>query len=140
MRHNLDWKHGQQTGDGSERPFPPAVQVGPFVFVSGQAATDDTGRIVPGNFVEQMDQAMNNVALVLRHANLSLVDVVQVRAYVQRVADLAEYNRRYLDYFASPRPARTTLTGCLTDQVKFEIDVIAFDARRAGSLCAPDPF
>jgi 2-iminobutanoate/2-iminopropanoate deaminase len=43
-------------------------------------------------------------------------------------ADAAEYNRLYRTYFVEPRPARTTLTSCLNDHVKFEVDVIAHSA------------
>lgn len=51
---------------------------------------------------------------------------MQVRSYLARQEDLAEYNRLYREYFAEPYPARTTLVGCLgTGSILYEIDVVA---------------
>lgn len=117
--------------DGSAL-FSPWVRAGDFVFVSGQASVGEAGTIISGTFAEEMDRSIGNVRRILAEIGLSLSDVVRVSAYVHDPADLDEYNRRYRDYFASPRPARTTITGCLTAAIKFEIDVIAF-AQAQGS-------
>ncbi|MBB5791650.1 Rid family hydrolase [Jiangella mangrovi] len=107
-------------------PFSAYVQAGPFVFVSGQASVDEAGRLVPGTFEEQMRRSIENVRRVLALAGLDLRHVVRTGCYVHDPADAPEFNRIYLEYFPPPRPARTTLTGCLTEQVRFEIDVVAF--------------
>lgn len=106
--------------------FPPAVRAGEFVFVSGQASVDELGTIVPGTFAEEMHRSIENVRRALATEGLALSDVVKVCAYVQDPADLAEYNRLYPRYFPAPRPARTSLANCLTDAIKFEIDVVAW--------------
>lgn len=105
--------------------FPPAVRAGDFVFVSGQASVDESGAILPGTFAEEMHRSIENVRRVLATEGLDLADVVKVSAYVHDPADLAEYNRLYPRYFTPPRPARTTIASCLTEAVKFEIDVVA---------------
>jgi 2-iminobutanoate/2-iminopropanoate deaminase len=110
----------------SHLPFSPACCAGPFVFVSGQASVNPTGQIVTDTFEGEMRRSMENVRSVLAGAGLSLRDVVQVRSYVGRQADLAEYNRIYREYFTDPFPARTTLMGCLGTLLKFEIDVTAY--------------
>lgn len=112
--------------DGYTSMFRSCVRAGDFVFVSGQAAVDESGRLVPGSFAEQMRRAIENVQRVLAGLGLTLADVVRVGSYVRDPEDLAEYNRIYAEYFAPPRPARTTLTGCLTDRIAFEIDVVAY--------------
>lgn len=106
--------------------FPPARRAGDFLFVSGQASVDETGAIVPGTFAEEMHRSIENVRRILADAGLTLSDVVKVNAYVQDPANLTEYNRLYPDYFSAPRPARTTIASCLTDAIKFEIDVVAY--------------
>ncbi len=112
----------------SHLPFPPFSRAGGFVFVSGQASVDATGQIVNDTFEGEMRRSMENVVAVLAAAGLSLRDVCQVRAYVGRQEDLAEYNRLYREYFTPPLPARTTLIGCLGTLLKFEIDVTAHAA------------
>ena len=110
----------------SHLPFSPFVRVGGFVFVSGQASVDATGKIVDDTFEGEMRRSMENVKAVLAGAGLTLGDVCQVRSYVGRQDDLAEYNRIYREYFTGPYPARTTLIGCLGTLLKFEIDVTAY--------------
>ncbi len=112
----------------SPLPYSPAIRVGPWVFVSGQAATDDEGKIVAGSFAEEFERSIKNLERVLTAAGLTLKDVVQVRSYVGLQADLVEYNELYRKWFRTPFPARTTLIGCLGDILRFEIDVVAFDA------------
>ena len=109
----------------SDLPFSPIVHAGTFVFVSGQASVDATGQIINDTFEGEMRRSMENLQAVLAGAGLGLADVVQVRSYVGRQEDLAEYNRIYREYFTEPYPARTTLIGCLGTLLKFEIDVTA---------------
>jgi 2-iminobutanoate/2-iminopropanoate deaminase len=110
----------------SHLPFSPFVRAGAFVFVSGQASVDGIGKIVDDTFEGEMRRSMENVRAVLAGAGLTLADVCQVRSYVSRQEDLAEYNRIYREYFSAPYPARTTLIGCLGTLLKFEIDVTAY--------------
>lgn len=107
-------------------PFRPFVRAGDFVFVSGQAAVDEDGRLVPGSFEEQLRRSMDNVRRVLAQAGLDLGHVVRTGCYVHDPADAPEFNRLYREYFQAPLPARTTLTGCLTEEIRFEIDVVAY--------------
>jgi 2-iminobutanoate/2-iminopropanoate deaminase len=111
--------------DGNTGNFSPAVRAGGLLFVSGQASVDQIGMIVPGTFAEEMDRSMQNVRRVLGDHGLDLGDVVKVGAYVHDPADVAEFNKLYHRYFTPPLPARTTITSCLSDQIKFEIDVVA---------------
>jgi 2-iminobutanoate/2-iminopropanoate deaminase len=119
------------TGDvpTSHLPFSPAIRAGDLVFVSGQAAVDDTGEHVPGTFQEEMALAFSNVSRILNAAGGSLDDVVQVRAYLGSRQFRDEYNANYRSYFADPLPARTSLTVDL-GALKFEVDVVAHIPQR----------
>lgn len=110
--------------------FSPAVKAGGFVFVSGQASVDDTGRIVPGSFAEEFQRTFQNVRKVLAGAGMTLDDVVRVTSYLARQEDLEEYNLIYRDVFSDPPPARTTLANCLGDKptIKYEVDIVAYRA------------
>jgi 2-iminobutanoate/2-iminopropanoate deaminase len=110
----------------STLPFSPALCVGPWVFVSGQASVDDQGQIVTSSFADEMVRSFDNLRRILAAANLTLADVVQVRSYVARQEDLVEYNQIYRTLFSPPYPARTTLVGCLGDLLKFEVDAVAY--------------
>ena len=109
----------------SHLPFSPAVKAGGFVFVSGQASVDESGTIVSDTFAGEMRRSFENVAKVLSGAGLTLSDVVQVRSYVRDADDLAQYNEIYREFFQPPYPARTTITNCLPEALRFEVDVVA---------------
>ena len=111
-------------------PFSPAVRAGGFVFLSGQASVDRTGRIVADTFEGEMRRSLENVRVILAAAGLTFGDVVQVKSYVARSEDLPEYNRIYREYFTEPYPARTTIVDCLGTALKFEIDVVAYEGNR----------
>ncbi len=107
-------------------PFSQAVRAGGFVFVSGQASVDESGKIVADTFEGEFRRSLENVKRILDAARLTLADVVQVRSYVDDMADLQEYNRLYREFFTEPFPARTTVVNCLGGALKYEIDVTAF--------------
>lgn len=109
----------------SSLPFSPAVQVGQWVFVSGQASVDESGNIVTDTFAGECRRSFENVKKVLAGAGLTLADVVQVRNYVGKQEYLAEFNQIYKEFFQAPYPARTTIMNCLGDLLKFEVEVIA---------------
>ena len=112
----------------SHLPFSPAVQVGNLVFVSGQASVDATGKIISDTFEGEFRRSVENLRKVLQSAGADLTNVVQTRNYVRDAEDLPEFNRLYREYFSAPFPARTTITGCLSAALRFELECIAVTA------------
>ncbi len=109
----------------SHLPFSPAVRVGQLVLVSGQASVDASGAIVSDSFEGEFRRSVENLRKVLQSAGCGLAHVVQTRNYVRDAADLPLFNQLYREYFAPPYPARTTITGCLSPALRFEIECIA---------------
>ena len=109
----------------SHLPFSPAVRVGNLVFVSGQASVDATGKIVSDTFEGEFRRSVENLRKVLQSAGADLANVVQTRNYVRDAEDLTLFNRLYTEYFSPPYPARTTITGCLSAALRFELECIA---------------
>jgi 2-iminobutanoate/2-iminopropanoate deaminase len=111
-------------------PYSHAVEAGPFLFVTGQLATDpddDTLPIPPG-IEAQTHKVMDNLARVLRGCDLSFANVVQVRIFLTDFnGDYAKMNEIYAMYFAADRrPARTTVgVTALARGGIVEIDIIA---------------
>lgn len=82
---------------------------------------------------------MENLRNVLQSAGADLAQVVQTRNYVRDVQDLPLFNRLYTAYFSAPCPARTTITGCLSPALRFELECMAVvvdpvGARTSGRL------
>jgi 2-iminobutanoate/2-iminopropanoate deaminase len=108
----------------SHLPFSPAIRAGNLLFVSGQASTDETGRVVSDTFENEMRRTFDNLKKILAAAGLDLSHVVLVRRYLKNQSDWETYNRLYREYFKEPFPARTSLVNCL-GTVLYEVDVIA---------------
>ena len=108
----------------SHLPFSPAVRAGNLLFVSGQASTDEGGRVISDTFENEMRRTFDNLKKILAAAGLDLSHVVQVRSYLKNQGDWETYNRLYREYFKEPFPARTSLVNCL-GTVLYEVDVIA---------------
>ncbi|MBS7706991.1 RidA family protein [Chelatococcus asaccharovorans] len=109
----------------SHLPFSPCTRVGDLIFVSGQASVDATGQIISDSFEGEMRRSIENLRKVLETAGSDLAHVVQTRNYVRDASDLAQFNAIYPDYFREPYPARTTITNCLTEALRYEIECIA---------------
>jgi reactive intermediate/imine deaminase len=111
-------------------PYSHAVEAGPFLFVTGQLATDpdDDALPIPPGIEAQTHKVMDNLARVLKGCGLSLANVVQVRIFLTDFnCDYARMNEIYATYFAADRrPARTTVgVTALARGGIVEIDMIA---------------
>ncbi len=70
-----------------------ATKAGDFVFVSGQVARDEDGRIVAGGIEAHARQTLKNVAHVLALAGCTLEDVVKTTVWLEDARDFDEFNR-----------------------------------------------
>ena len=89
-------------------PYSQALQVGKFLFVSGQVAIDpEKGRIVATGIREQTVRVMENIKAILHAAGYNLSDVVQSNVYLSSMALFSEFNNEYEGTLTrSFRPAR----------------------------------
>ena len=111
-------------------PYSHAVEAGPFVFITGQLATDpdDDSRPIPAGIEAQTHKVMDNLARVLKGCGLAFANVVSVRVFLTDFnGDYARMNEIYQTYFAPDRlPARTTVgVTALARGGIIEIDMIA---------------
>jgi 2-iminobutanoate/2-iminopropanoate deaminase len=115
-------------------PYSHAVEAGPFIFVTGQLATDpddDTVALPPG-IEAQTTKVMDNLGRVLRGCGLTFANIVCVRIFLTDFnRDYAAMNEIFSNYFTDGRrPARTTVgVTALARGGIVEIDMIAFRTR-----------
>ena len=108
-------------------PFSQAIEVGGFLFLSGQVGQDPaTGKLVPGGVVAEAEQAFSNASAVLRAAGLGFEHVASVRVFLTRMEDYQAMNSVYARHFTEPFPARTAVAvSALPLGASVEIDMIA---------------
>jgi 2-iminobutanoate/2-iminopropanoate deaminase len=97
------------------------------VFVSGQTATTDDGRVYVGDFAREVESALDNVERVLAAAGASWQQVVRVGAFLSNAMLFAQFNEIYARRVGSDRPARTTVVVAFGHpDVRVEIEAIAY--------------
>lgn len=108
-------------------PYSQAVQVGDWLFLSGQIPlVPETGELVTGDIEVQTRRVLENLRAVLEAAHASLASLVKTTIYLTDMADFAVVNRVYAEYLSPPFPARATVeVKALPRGARVEIEGIA---------------
>lgn len=110
-------------------PYSHAVRAGDFLFVTGQLSEDpQTGQVERLPIAAQTKQVMENLKLVLEHANTGFDRVVMARIFLTEFRDYDVANDIYKSYLDPQRlPARTTVGVLgLAGMGDIEIDLIVY--------------
>lgn len=111
-------------------PYSPGVQVGEFLFLSGQIGLNPkTGKLVEDGIKEQTKQALNNLGAVLKEAGMDYDNVVRATVYLSDMNNFQSMNSVYSGCFNSPHPpSRSTVeVRLLPKGALVEIDLIAME-------------
>jgi 2-iminobutanoate/2-iminopropanoate deaminase len=107
-------------------PYSQAVSANGFLFVSGQPGVHPATGVAPSDVFEvQARQAFLNLETVLK-AGLSRLDlVVNTTVLLSDVANLAELNELYSEFFPKDPPARMTMQVPLPKGLLISIGCVA---------------
>jgi len=108
-------------------PFSQAIEVGGFIYFSGQVGQDPaTGKVVQGGVVAETERIFQNLSAVLKAASKRFDDVVRAGVYLTNMGDFVAMNGIYAKHFSQPFPARTTIAvAALPLGACVEIDLVA---------------
>ena len=108
-------------------PYSQAIQVGNLIYTSGQIPIDPaTGQFVEGGIKEQTRQSLSNIQAILQEAGLTMASVVKTTVFLADMADFAEMNSVYAEFFTEPYPARSAVAvKTLPKNALVEIEVVA---------------
>jgi enamine deaminase RidA (YjgF/YER057c/UK114 family) len=105
-----------------------AVRLGPFVFVSGTTAVDESGNLVgPGDPYAQASFIFKKIEKALTEVGASLQDVVRTRMFLINVADWEAVCKAHSEALREVRPAATLVevSALITPEMLVEIEVDA---------------
>lgn len=107
-------------------PYSQAVVVNGVLYTSGQIPLDPaTGAVVEGGIKEQTLQVMKNIQAILEEASTTFENVFKTTCYLSDMANFAEFNEVYAQYFTS-KPARSCVAVKeLPKGVLVEVEAIA---------------
>lgn len=108
-------------------PYSQAIEAGGFVFVSGQLPVDPvTGAFAEGGIKELTHQSLTNMKAILNEAGLGMEHVVKTTVFLSDMADFAEMNEVYAQFFEAPFPGRSAVAvKTLPKGARVEIECIA---------------
>lgn len=107
-------------------PYSQAIEVNNMVFTSGVIPINPaTGELVTGTIEEQAEQAIGNLAALLKESGVAMENVVKTTVFIKDMNDFAKVNEVYAKYFTSQFPARSCVeVARLPKDVLIEIEAI----------------
>ncbi|MFQ7113962.1 RidA family protein [Hallella bergensis] len=108
-------------------PYSQAIHAANLVFVSGQLPVDPaTGNFAEGGIKELTRQSLTNMKNILEAEGLKMSQVVKTTVFLADMADFAEMNEVYAEFFEKPFPARSAIAiKTLPKNARVEIECIA---------------
>lgn len=94
---------------GAIGPYSQAIQMGPWLFCSGQIPLDPASQqIVAGGIEEQTRQVLVNLRNVLEEVGGSLQNLVKTTIFLKDFSHFQAMNHIYSSFVQPPYPARST--------------------------------
>ncbi|KIA98564.1 dfrA [Flavobacterium sp. KMS] len=109
-------------------PYSQAILKNDTLYASGQIAINpQTGELVTDNILDETKQVMENIAAILKAADMTFEHIVKATIFIMDMNNFAAINGVYGAYFdEKTAPARETVqVACLPKNVNVEISIIA---------------
>ena len=107
-------------------PYSQGIRAGRFAFTSGQLPATLSGEVISDDITKATRQSLNNVKAVLSAAGAGMTDVVKVTVFLTDMADFAQMNEVYAEFFSEPFPARSCIqVAALPKRARVEIEATA---------------
>lgn len=108
-------------------PYSQAIEANGTIYVSGQLPINPaTGEFAEGGIKELTAQSLTNIKNILAEAGLTMANVVKTSVFLADMADFAEMNEVYAQFFSAPFPARSAVAvKALPKGARVEIECIA---------------
>lgn len=108
-------------------PYSQAIEANGTIYVSGQLPINPaTGEFAEGGIKELTAQSLTNIKNILAEAGLTMENVVKTSVFLADMADFAEMNEVYAQFFSAPFPARSAVAvKTLPKGARIEIECIA---------------
>lgn len=107
-------------------PYSQAIEVNGMVYTSGMIPVNPATGEIPEGIEAQAEQAIGNLAALLREAGTSTDNVVKTTVFIKNMNDFAKINEIYAKYFTGEYPARSCVeVARLPKDVLIELEAIA---------------
>jgi 2-iminobutanoate/2-iminopropanoate deaminase len=105
---------------------PGIIAAGRILFVAGQVALDEEGRLVGrGDAATQARQVLTNLTRVIEGAGGSMANVARTTVYLTHLDDRGPVGNVRAEFFPAPAPANTLLVVASLAQPEFLVEIDA---------------
>jgi len=117
--------------DGTKFPISKAVRAGDFVFLAGQIAFGEDGKLHGEDIETQTRQCIENIQTMLAQTGCELGNIVKATVWLVDKNDFSGFNNVYAEYFNNNPPVRSAVrSDLMLPDALVEIEVVAY--RREG--------
>ncbi len=100
---------------------------GKWIYVSGQVAMGDDGRVIDGSVAEQTEAILDRIEELLSHDGATLSHVVKITTYLKSLDEYSEFSRVRGERFGDTLPASAAYAVAdLLVGAAVEIEAVAF--------------
>ena len=112
-------------------PYSQAIEANGFLFTSGVIPIiPATGELAEGGIEAQAEQALSNLAALIKASGADIENVVKTVVYIKNMDDFAKVNEIYSRYFQKECPARSCVeVARLPKDVLIEIEAVVIVAK-----------
>lgn len=109
-------------------PYSQAIEFNNIVYTSGVIPVNpETNELVTGPIEVQAEQAIKNLAALVKEAGSSVDNVIKTTVFIKDMNDFGKVNEIYAKYFTKDCPARSCVeVARLPKDVLIEIEAIAY--------------
>lgn len=91
-------------------PYSQAINVGPFLYLSGQIGIDpETGNLISPDFELQARQTLENLQQIVKAAGFEMDHLVSVDVFLSNLGNFSKFNEIYAEFFPRVKPARAVV-------------------------------
>jgi 2-iminobutanoate/2-iminopropanoate deaminase len=111
------------------RPYSPALRVGEWLVIAGQAPVDEDGNVVGrGDPAAQWRRCLENIRSLVEEAGGSMADVVHTGIYVTDMRYHLAHSEIRREFFEEPYPTATVVgvTSLAHEDWLIEIEAMAY--------------
>jgi len=111
-------------------PYSQAIEINGMVYTSGVIPVVPATGEIPDGIEAQAEQAIGNLAALLKEAGSSADNVVKTTVFIKNMDDFAKVNEVYAKYFTGVYPSRSCVeVARLPKDVLIEIEATAVKQR-----------
>lgn len=112
-------------------PFSQGIQVGKFLFTSGQLPIDPvTNEVVYNDIKKATTQCMENLKAIVEEAGFEMDDIVKTTVFIKDMKNFGDVNEVYASYFTGTKPARSCIEAPMAKAVEVEVEAIAYNENK----------